>query len=179
MNPVKKKLTQYGEGKDILFAAAIMAIMAAIFIRSCFFQITSASGNVDSGFFPRMGSLIGFAIGLVLLIQSIIKLRKARLADVVKTEEQIAAEIPDGYNWPLILFSLAWLVVYLFLLQYLGMPLGSILYLFVQIMALTKKENRTWKHVIIALAVSVVMPLAVYYPFRYIFGIMLPMGIFR
>lgn len=179
MNPVRKKLTQYAEGKDILFAGAIIVLMAAIFIRSCFFPMTSASGNVDSGFFPRMGSLVGFAVGVVLMIQSILKLKKARLVDAAKTAEQIAAETPEPYNWPLIAFSTAWLVVYMFLLQYLGMPLGSVLYLFVQITAMTSKENRNWKQFLIIAIVSVVMPLAVYFPFRYIFGIMLPMGIFR
>ena len=49
-----KKLVRYPAGKDLIFGIVIMALMVAIFIYAYSIPFTSASGVVDSGFFPSI-----------------------------------------------------------------------------------------------------------------------------
>lgn len=174
-----KKLWQYSSGRDVIFSAVIILLMVAIFIYGTTFEMTSASGNVDSGFFPRLGSALGFVLGVVLLVQSISKYRKEKADAENCSEIEEGAETDAKTNWGRMLFSLLWLAVYLLLMQFLGMPIASIIYLLVQTYVLTPKEKKTKKNILINVAVSVLMPLVVYFPFRYVFDVMLPMGIFR
>lgn len=170
-----KKLTKYQEGKDFIFAIAIMILMVIVFIYSCTIERTSVTGIVDSGFFPKMGAIIGFAMGVILAIKNAIKLKKI-------FKENGEGTLIEPLNKAQILRLSATLVLialYLWVINILGMPLASIIYLFLQMMLLCKKEDRTKKNVIIIIIVAVVMPLAVYFPFRYVFKVFLPMGIFR
>lgn len=175
MDQKRNRLWEIPEGRDILFAVVIIVLMAVIFVYGCTFNMTSASGNVDSGFFPRLGSIVGFAAGALLLADSLRKYRRLQ----ANGASPRPGEKEGGYNWPLMIISVIWLAAYLLLMQFLGMPLASILYLLLQTMLLTPREKRTKKTLIINVLVSVLMPLVVYFPFRYIFRVMLPMGIFR
>lgn len=175
MDQKRNRLWEVPEGRDIIFAAVIIVLMVAIFIYGSNFKMTSASGNVDSGFFPRLGSIIGFVAGILLFVDSLRKYRRLQ----ANGDSQQSGEKGNAYNWPLMTISVIWLAAYLMLMQFLGMPLASILYLLLQTMLLTPREKRTKKTLIINVLVSVLMPLVVYFPFRYIFRVMLPMGIFR
>ena len=85
----------------------------------------------------------------------------------------------ENVRWKTVLLCVVMMFVLNIALIKLGVILGGFLYLLAQILILTAKKDLTKKNIIIAVAISILVPLAIYFPFTYIFKAKIPMGIFR
>lgn len=70
--------------------------------------------------------------------------------------------------------SLLLLIAYVALMKTFGFILTSIVYLFVQMVLIA--EDRSWKHLLLLLVISICIPIILYIPFRYGFKLLLPTG---
>jgi len=144
-------------------------LLFAIFIYAVSFWIPESKSDIlGSRFFPRCTAvLMGILSGI--LTMSSIGLKKRE-----ETEERLAHQA--GLNYSLLLTCLALILYYLIILQ-LGFVITSIVYLFCQCLILLPKEDRrNRKKMMITLAISVLVPVAINFIFWKIFMIALPAG---
>lgn len=67
-------------------------------------------------------------------------------------------------------------MLYVVLIPLLGFTLSSILYMFAQMMLFVPAVYRTKRNIILFAALSIVVPVAVYYLFVNVFYLLLPAG---
>lgn len=149
--------------------AGIVLLLFAIFIYVVSFWIPESKSDIlGSRFFPRCTAvLMGILSGILTL--SSIGLKKRE-----ETEEGLAQQA--GLNYSLLLTCLALILYYLIILQ-LGFVITSIVYLFCQcLILLPKEDHRNKKKMMISLAISVLVPVAINFIFWKIFMIALPAG---
>ncbi|MDF2886877.1 MAG: conserved rane protein of unknown function [Lacrimispora sp.] len=149
--------------------AGIVLLLFAIFIYVVSFWIPESKSDIlGSRFFPRCTAiLMGILSGILTL--SSIEFRKRE-----ETEDGFTQQ--TGLNHSLLLTCLALILYYLIILQ-LGFVITSIAYLFCQCLILLPKEDyRNRKKMMITLAISVLVPVAINFIFWKIFMIALPVG---
>lgn len=149
--------------------AGIVLLLFAIFIYVVSSWIPESKSDIlGSRFFPRCTAvLMGILSGILTL--SSISVRKRD-----ETEGGLAQQ--TGLNHSLLLTCLALIMYYLIILQ-LGFVITSISYLFCQCLILLPKEDyRNRKKMMITLAISVLVPVAINFVFWKIFMIALPAG---
>lgn len=114
---------------------------------------------------PKLAAVLLFCMGLALLIQES-KIHMEKTSATAKEEE------PCCYKAVLATFGL--ILAYAALVGSVGFLLTSAVYLFLQMLVLTKKENvHYFKFVLIA----AIVPGPIYFLFKSVFQIMLPAGI--
>ena len=141
-----------------------------------------SDGIVSANFFPCLVGFSGMAFSLLLIIPALMEkraiLRKQALeASAPETFAAAAENNAEPTRWGMILLSVFLMFVYLALMSTLGFILSSALYLFVQIIILFDKK--TLKTAILIGLLSFSVPILLFLPFRYIFGLRLPLGIFQ
>ncbi|NNJ32839.1 tripartite tricarboxylate transporter TctB family protein [Lacrimispora defluvii] len=149
--------------------AGITFLLFAIFIYAVSFWIPESKSDVlGSRFFPRCTAVfMGILSGILTL--SSIGFKKSE-----ETKDGSAQHA--GLNYSLLLTCLALILYYLIILQ-LGFVITSIVYLFCQCLILLPKEDyRNKKKMMITLAISVLVPVAINFIFWKIFMIALPAG---
>lgn len=172
------KLLREKEYKDLLFGIIAFIFFGIAVIQSFYFKNAivpggSTSGSIGAEFYPQVFCSLGSALGLWLIVTNVIKIRQKKAGKAEVTEE------PEKSRWGMVAVSIALIIILVFLISTLGSIVGSALYLFIQIMVLTKREKRTIKSTVMTMLISIGIPVLIYFPFRYIFDIMLPLGIFK
>ena len=159
------------ETRDMCFGALCFVFFAGMFLASSTIKIRVVNSVVSAAFFPQWVTGIAAALSLALIVQSAMKLRRKGMAETGNA----AATLP--IRWGMLAFSTGLMTAYLLLIDVFGFIICSIAYMFIQILVLQKNRNK--KTVLLVAGISVFMTMVLYLPFRYIFLVMLPMGIFR
>ncbi|MCR5293620.1 MAG: tripartite tricarboxylate transporter TctB family protein [Lachnospiraceae bacterium] len=128
----------------------------------------SAIVSIGPDFMPTTIGLLMAVLAAILLVQSIMALKKPA---EIKADE-------DAPEYKRVIESLVLSLAYVFLLQPVGFIISTLVYLFAQIFVLAPEVNRTKKDLIIFAVVDVVFTFIVFFLFRYGFKIVLPAGIF-
>lgn len=179
--------------KEIWIGVTLLIIFLLMFYSTTTIVTKVSDGVVTARFFPYLISGCGSVLSALLVLFNLIKkygakgkVAQAKQAAVAneaaqanKTAEtnEAAEHIDSPIRWGMIALSIVFMIIYLLLMDILGFIVSSGLYLLVQILVL--QQNKTVKRVIMVVVISIVTPVLIYLPFRYIFSLVLPLGIFR
>lgn len=156
--------------KDALAAAVLLLIFAFFLSSSEHIQVMIAS-SVDAKFFPIVICSFAMVLCAINVAVGIVRGNRLRRAEAGWEEQSGQVDKEAAVKSAL---SIAWIIVYLALIEPLGFVLASALYLFGQIMLLSQRgKRRPLLYLVIAAAVS----LACYLFFRNVFYLMLPSGL--
>lgn len=170
--------------KDMVFGVGALVFFGALLALTPKYggdaNAQALTSGATSKTYPYIIGGAGVIVALWLIVDKLIKLlRESRAAAAEAGPAPDEAQAPGRTRWGLVVLCVGALALMNVLLIRLGVVLGGILYLLVQIFLLTAKKDLTVKNVIIAVIVAAAVPLMIYFPFRYIFHAKLPMGIFR
>lgn len=189
---MKEQFRKHCTMRDAAFKDSVFALFALAFFVVLLVLIPYQGGSANaqaltsgatSKTYPYIISILGILVSLGLFIGCV---RKILLA--CKTE-MAAEELPDkaaeteapgeSPHWRMVFLCIAMMFALNILLIKLGVIVGGTLYLLVQILLLSGRGRLTKKNIMIAVVISVCVPLLIYFPFTYIFKAKIPMGIFR
>ena len=187
--------------KDV-FSGGVLLIFAVIMFINAFSIRSRVEVTVDAAFFPKMTTVLLMITSISIIVNGIRRKgeedsRAASVLSAETMEDAIAFTGMDpvlsepnenvesidktktGREKTIAILSMGLIIfAYMFLINILGFIASTILFMFVACMFLTEKETRK-KQLPLIIIVSVVLTLVVYYVFRYLFYMMLPMGIFK
>jgi len=146
-----------------------LAVGAVMLCAGLFYLVLTINlprkGTIDASTVPYV-----LAFGLCLL--GLLQLLSARKATRPEAEPDAAPKTPADY--PTVLKTLALIAAYIGLLEPVGFPIVTALYLYVQFIVLTPSEQKA-NHLTYAL-IAVIASVAIFFTFRHGFDLMLPAG---
>lgn len=144
--------------------SAVFLIFGAGMLYSSFGIKHRISSDVGSAYVPKF-------IAVCILVAAGVKLI------LTVMDKSASASKKEGADFDLFggVGTIVLMLCYMLALKPVGFILSSCVYLFLQIMLMSSKENR--KPVLFA-AISIVLPVAVYLLFNYVIKMPLPKGIF-
>ena len=195
----EKSLNYCGAHKDVLCGAFFGVLGAAIWVYGFSIKgLFSASGIIDSGFFPKLLGILFVVLSICLIVQDLLKQKKkeekvsALYAETVKDMQKIvgvsaneaAIEAESKIDTPetrresrvKVWITIFLLLFYVVALKSIGFIVTSTGYIFAQALVLTAKEKRK-KYALRWLFIAAVTSIGVYYLFRYVLFLFLPAGI--
>lgn len=127
-------------------------------------------GTIDSATIPYLLAVLMTALGI---IQTAAAARRMAAAKREKAESP-GRTVPAGADYRTVALTGLLIALYVFLLDAVGFPVMSALYLFAQMIVLT--PSRLGKRYALYAIIAVIASAAVYYTFLYAFDLMLPDG---
>ncbi len=172
--------------KDLVFGIATLLFFVALLALTPKYGGTANAQALTSGAtsktYPYIISTAGILVSLYLIISKGLKIIAACRKEMdLQTSASEASKTAAGprFRWRMVVSCVLMMFVLNVLLIKLGLVAGGFVYLFIQILILTARKDLTKKNILIALLVSICVPLMIYFPFRYIFKAKIPMGIFK
>ena len=141
--------------------------------------VAKNTGIVSAQFFPMLISISAFIFSICLTAVNAFKFRNfcvQKAKEPAAFSQQSAPGNASKFHWDRVCVCAVLMMIYVALMRPVGFIICSIVYLIVQITYLTPKK--TVKGLIFTIILAVLVTMFLYLPFRYIFGVMLPMGIF-
>jgi hypothetical protein len=127
--------------------------------------------SIGPDFMPTVVGILMLLLAVILLVQSINKLRKGGVDGEVLE--------PDTSDYKRVLASLLLATVYVNILKPVGFLISTFAYLVLQIPVLAPDDKRSKKDLITYFVISLVFTVIVYVLFRYGFKIILPPGLLK
>ncbi len=121
---------------------------------------------IDAAFVPYILALTMCLLGVLQMWQG---------NKLARGEPSVAENKPDTADYRTVWKTLALIIAYVALLEPIGFPIMTIVYLFVQFIVLTPTEKRI-NYLMYAL-IACITSAAVYMTFRYAFDMILPVGL--
>lgn len=189
---MKEQLRKHCTMKDTNFKDSVFALFVLAFFIVLLALIPSQGGSANaqaltsgatSKTYPYIISILGILVSLGLFAGSVHKMLRICKEEVTVAEP--AAEIAETDvqkekpRWKMVFLCIAMMFLLNILLIKLGVIAGGFFYLLAQILLLTGRKKLTKKNIVIAVIISICVPLLIYFPFTYIFKAKIPMGIFR
>ena len=159
-------LKQYGDLIVSIFYAVLsvaMIVMASMLTKSKVMEI-------GPDFMPTVVGVISLVLSIILLIQTIGKLRR-------KGDDE--AQEKDESDYRRVLESLILATVYVNVLKPVGFLISTFVYLTLQMIVLAPNDKRTKKDVVKYVVINLIFTAVVFVLFRYGFKIILPAGIIK
>ncbi|MBE2294120.1 MAG: tripartite tricarboxylate transporter TctB family protein [Phycisphaerales bacterium] len=152
--------------RDLIGGVFFLAF--AVFIYALSYQIHMTQADpVGPQFFPRLVALFMGVLALISISRSVLRLRKA---------DPTATAKKGSFSIALLLTALL-LIAYTLLIEKVGFIILSAIYLYLQILLISPKEELQKHNLVINAVVAIVVPIALYYLFYHAFGIFLPAGL--
>ena len=152
--------------RDLIGGVFFLAF--AVFIYALSYQIHMTQADpVGPQFFPRLVALFMGVLALISISRSVLRLRQLTPAVAAKK---------GGFSIALLLTVLL-LIAYTLLIEKVGFIILSTIYLYLQILLISPKEELQKRNLVINAVVAIVVPIALYYLFYHAFGIFLPAGL--
>lgn len=163
------------KSKNTNLYSGILAILLAVLMFAEAPNIKNTQKlTISSALFPQIIGVLALCVGVPLLILGIIEIVKSRSS---RNDEPIHK---NALNVKICLQKIGkpagcLLLIALFVpaLGYIGTIAAGILYLFLTFLLITPKEKRNW-WIIVILSISI--PVAIYFLFTQMFGMVLPFG---
>ena len=155
--------------KGSLFALVMFLFFLLVIIFAKDIRLLVVNTTVDARFWPRIIGIGGCALSILLFVQSLLEERKRDGGVDVKEEEMDPDDKTRSIKTLLLMF------LYILGLEYLGFVIMTLLYLFLQILVLTERDEWNYKKFLV---IDLVFTFAVFVIFRYGFKMMLPTGDF-
>jgi hypothetical protein len=166
--------TIYRRYKGVFVGGFLLLLFASISIGAQSIQLLVIA-KIDATFWPTVVGILGCILSAALIVQSYIIGKKITVME--ENETYSSQERGDKWNDEgnlRTIFTFILLFLYVLGIFLLGWIISTLLYLFFQFSILTEKEKR--KPIRIAI-LTVVFTTLVYIFFRYVFLLMLPVGI--
>ncbi|MEJ8776626.1 tripartite tricarboxylate transporter TctB family protein [Pseudogracilibacillus sp. ICA-222130] len=157
--------------RDVYISIIFLIISILVFSMSLNMQALTTSA-VGADFLPKVIAILIFVLSSYFLIVSI----KNPVGNVVDDTDEME-EINDSdesKKFTRVLLTGLLMIIYVFLINFIGFILASILYLTVQMVLFSSVTKR---NIIVYLLISIVTSVFIYFVFRNIFYVMLPSGI--
>lgn len=157
---------------EILIGLALIALALVIYIRGGSLpSLTEA--YFDAGSFPRLIAALLILLSIILILSKLNELRKRKPAEEkVSNKERMSAFYGE---YRLVILTTAVFFVYIFLLQFIGFVVSTILFI---IGAAILIGYRKRKEVLTISAVAVILTLSMYFFFENVLHVRFPSGIF-
>lgn len=146
---------------------ALFIVGVALFIAAQGIRTGAAMGQ-GGDFMPKLCSTVWLGLSGIMLVLGFCGGKKTSVK-ACQTKTNIKG----------LLMTLALLFVYILLLNSVGFMIMSVIYLFLQILLFTPKEQRTKKTYIIIAVLSLVIPITVDILFANVFSLIMPAGLLR
>ena len=146
---------------NIIISIIFILIGGFLYYEASFIKIL-IDKDIGSGFFPKV-------IGISMVIMALLNFCITLLDKRQKKQENRSQD-----DWKSFILTILCMIIYVAIFDSLGFILSTILYLFSQIIVLSKKENRNLP---LFAGIAVLTAFAVYGIFVYLIGMPLPMGI--
>lgn len=159
--------------KNIIAGVVILVFAVVLFVAS-FYVDGAKPESVGTDFMPRLVAIGLFLLGIANLVSEINKFR------FLKAHDRLEKKSETKKTWKEIFYdNLDWvsgglMLLYVWSIMSLGFLIPSVIYMFLQILLYTTTKKRNY---ILYIAVSVLIPVAIYLLFRNYFHLMLPKGI--
>lgn len=162
-----------------IFAAALFIGLALIlFLGSMSITSRSASGEIGSAFFPRFVAVMLLICSIFPLVKGIERYRHGEKDDREAPYHPDDKDAIKGFNRLTELHPKALTIVLIFLyavsMESIGFIISTAVYLFLQMIVLSKPSERNY---IMFLILSVVVPVVMYFTFAKAFQTFLPAGL--
>ncbi len=161
--------------RDTNFWTGLGVILLAIFLYSASFDIREfITTRVGASFLPRLTAVLFAILGAILVLGSF---RCARPVETVEQESEVnaTAKEPQVFGGlPAVGLSVLLMSLYVGLINSVGFIVTSAVYIFLQILVLSKDAKRNY---LLFVLVSIIIPVVVYLLFVKIFKVMIPAGI--
>jgi putative tricarboxylic transport membrane protein len=158
--------------KDAVTGSVVAALGVALFILS--FSVKDfASVSVGSEFLPRVAGVLFVVLGAILISQAV---GAARAVPEAKPADPNTGKMGTGEEGGAkpVLLSVLVLCAYVAILQPVGFLISSALFIFLQIIVLSRGLKRNY---LLFGVVSIVSSAVAYYLFVRVFQVMIPAGI--
>jgi len=159
-----------GKYKPIMPGAVFLVISVFIYALSYQIHMTSVE-SLGPQFFPR---IVAISMAVLSIASILMNLKKIEAVPVKPSNQKDKSKKTYAKEFYL---TIMLLILYALLLHTVGFVLLSIVYLFCQILLVSPKEDFNRKKFILFGAISVVIPIGLYYLFYHAFDIFLPVGI--
>lgn len=127
----------------------------------------------NAGSFPRMIAAMLILLSFILILSKLNELRKKKPAeDKVSNKEKLAAFYKE---YKLVILTTAVFFVYIFLLQFIGFVVSTILFIIGTAILIGYRKR---KEVVTISAVAVILTLTIYFFFENVLYVRFPSGIF-
>lgn len=127
----------------------------------------------NAGSFPRMIAAVLILLSILLILSKLNELRKMEPAeDKVSNKERLAAFYKE---YKLVILTTAVFFVYIFLLQFIGFVVSTILFIIGTAILIGYRKR---KEVMTISAVAVILTLTIYFFFENVLYVRFPSGIF-
>lgn len=158
-----------------LYPGLLLSIISIIYlVFSAQIEIFTGSGStpLNARFMPRLWGSLLLLLSLILVYRGI-----KQLISTSKSKEDIPEKIKIinliRENKEVVLSFIA-LFIYVVTMKYVGFLITTAIYIYIQILILTKKEKRNY---VLPAIVAVVFSCSIYFVFVYFFNVLLPAGI--
>jgi hypothetical protein len=157
-----------------LYASIFLLIVSIIMFTATFYIQALTVSNIGADFAPRLVAIGIFVLSLILLVNSIRKLKNPQAVVVVEEEEEEEEEEDQPISKKSVAATIALLIGYVALIPILGFLITTAVYLFLQMYVLAEKAQR---NIVLFVITSIVSSGVIYYCFKSIFHLRLPAGI--
>ena len=162
--------------KDLLTGIVAAAFSAFYLMQTSGIKIFGgATAGVTAQTIPRLWGGALLALSLVLILRSILTMRKSK-AEETAEKKGILAALKERRE---VVFTFVLLILYAALMKPVGFIIMSILYVYLQVWVLTPPEKRTKRMHTIAGVLAVFFSVSLYFVFTKYLMVMLPPGILK
>lgn len=169
------RMTWDEDSKGLCFGILSLLFFSIAFVSSFSIVSKAMTGIVSASFVPKIVCGLGAALSIGLVITKGVAYYRRIAKEKASSQEGVTSK--EKSQWGMVAISIVLVFLYLIFVDKLGIILCTFLYCAIQIMLLSK--NHSLKSIVTTIAISVGTALVLYLPFRYIFSVMLPMGVFR
>ena len=157
-----------GKHRDLICAVFFFLIGLVMYMeaKDIHPRISGVTLEVGSGYVPRV---IAFSLmGLGITLFALTLFRKTKASTKASGEKSEGKDLKGG------VYTIGLVIFYAFVFQSLGFLLSSAIYLFLQMLVLSNKQNRNF---LLFAGLSIGIPVSLYALFLYGFQMPLPYGI--
>ena len=160
--------------KDMVIGIILFSFFLFAFIES-FGIKTIAASAIGADFFPRLVSIFGMVLSILIFKGGVLVFRSRDKK--LEVSEEAAGGEGNLYDTAVVIITILLSFLYMLIFNTLGYIFSSILYMIIQAFLMTPDEKkRSIKNGILIIVISVSVPVGVFLFFRYIFYLMLPVG---
>ncbi len=136
-----------------------------------------SASNLDASSVPKLWGILLFLLGAAIFIRGMVRMNAARKENESTEKEPVMASFVQWIkrcSAAIMMFLV--LIVYVLAIPIIGFLISTIVFLFLEFIILTRKEDRKlW----LIIALSVFIGLGIYLLFRYGFSMPLPHGLLK
>lgn len=157
---------------EILIGLALIVLGAVIYLQSNDFPALNEV-HLDAGSFPKLIAALLILLSLVLILQKGIALMRSRTPG---GRPEMGERFRSFYReYKLVILTLVIFFVYIFLMQFIGFVVSTILFIVVTGLLV---GSRAKKDILVISIVSIAITLGTYFFFENVLNVRFPSGIF-